>query len=194
MGNSMSLNSRLKITIITLTAFVSIFSAQTSDSLKIKDPLFEISFGNTILFIPDKLITTIQNQTSLVIPTSALLFFTELRPKKFLRFPFFFNLPTETKQFLVDGQLVYKKANPTFGAGLEMRIFKVSIDQKTKLDLEMGPLASCIVDRNNVFRLVPVIAGRLRLVRGENFVMYFGGSFSFGINAMGLLYGTGTMF
>lgn len=170
------------------------FMSQVKDSVHSKDPLFEISFGNTILFIPDNQLTTIQNQTSLVIPTSALLFFTELRPKKLLRFPFFFNLPTESKQFLVDGQLVYKKANPTFGGGMEIRLFKASIDDKTKLDMEIGPLASCIVDRNNVFRFVPVIAGRLRLIRGENFVMYFGGSYSFGINAMGILYGTGTMF
>lgn len=190
----MNQKARSYILLIILFSFTYILPAQKNDSLTTKDPLFEISFGNTILFIPDNQINTIQNQTSLVIPTSALLFFTELRPTKFLRFPFFFNLPTESKQFLIDGQLVYKKANPTFGAGIEMRMFKVNIDQKTKLDMELGPLASCIVDRNNVFRFVPVIAGRLRLIRGENFVMYFGGSYSFGINAMGLLYGTGTMF
>lgn len=188
-----SLNKKVFLCIGLVLHFGTIF-AQLKDSVKSKDPLFEISFGNTILFIPDKQLNTIQNQTSLVIPTSALLFFTELRPKKVLRFPFFFNLPTETKQFLVDGQLVYKKANPTFGGGIEFRVFKVSIDDKTKLDMEMGPLASCIVDKQNVFRFVPVLAGRLRLIRGENFVMYFGGSYSFGINAMGILYGTGTMF
>jgi hypothetical protein len=168
--------------------------AQAKDSTGKKDPLFELSFGNTLLFIPDSKVNSIQAQTSVVLPTSALLFFAEIRPTKIIRFPIFFNLPTESKQFIVDGQLVNEKANITFGGGTEFRIFKVNINEKTKLDFEIGPLASFIVDKHSVVRLAPILAARLRLMKGENFVMYVGGSFSFGIDAAGLLYGTGTMF
>jgi len=38
------------------------------------------------------------------------------------------------------------------------------------------------------------MAARLRIMRGENFVMYIGTSYSFGINTWGVLYGTGTVF
>jgi hypothetical protein len=168
--------------------------AQAKDSTKKKDPLFELSFGNTLLFIPDSKINSIHAQTSVVLPTSALLFFAEIRPTKIIRFPIFFNLPTESKQFIVDGQLVNEKANVTFGGGTEFRVFKVNVNEKTRLDLEIGPLASFIVDKHSVVRVAPIIAARLRLMKGENFVMYIGGSFSFGIDAAGLLYGTGTMF
>ena len=177
-----------------LVAFSNLDSkCQTTDSTA-KDPLFEISFGNSLLFIPDSKIASIHAQSSVVLPTSALLFFMELRPKKILRVPLFFNLPTESKQFIVDGQLVNEKANPTFGAGAEFRLFKIKFNEKTALDMEIGPLASFIISSNNIIRVAPVVAGRLRLMRGDNFVMYIGSSFSFGIDAMGLLYGTGTMF
>ncbi|MBK7668102.1 MAG: hypothetical protein IPJ32_12660 [Sphingobacteriaceae bacterium] len=73
-------------------------------------------------------------------------------------------------------------------------MFQIKIDERSKLDFEIGPLASFIFDKNNVVKVAPIVAGRLRIRRGENFVMYFGGSYSFGIDALGLLYGTGTIF
>jgi hypothetical protein len=166
--------------------------AESADTLKSK-PFFELSFGQSVLFISDSKIINIRNQSAVVVPTSAILFFAEFRPDKIMRIPVFFNLPTESKQFLVNGALVNEKSNPTFGTGLEFRLFKIGLDTKSSIELEFGPLASVIVPKGKM-RVLPLVAGRVRIRRGENFVMYVGGSYSFGINTFGLLYGTGTIF
>lgn len=155
---------------------------------------FELSFGNSVLFISADKQDTIYQRGGLVVPTSALLFLSEFRPSKKLRIPAFVNLPTESKQFLVDGQLVNEKANITFGSGFEYKIGQIKISDDARMEFEAGPLASCIVGRGWKFRLAPVIAGRMRIVKSQNFVMYFGSSYSFGINAIGILYGTGYLF
>ncbi len=178
-------------------------NAQTNDSLKQKHtksdtiehlPHFEISFGQSLLFISDGQLNSIRNQASVIVPTNAFLFFIEFRPEKTVKIPVFLNLPTESKQYLINGQLINKRASPTFGAGLEFNVFKKTIDTRSSLNFEIGPLASFIFNTKNDIRVVPIIAGRFRLKRGENFVMYAGCSYSFGINALGLLYGTGTIF
>jgi len=168
-------------------------NAQEADSTK-KNQLFEISFGQSLVFISDTKLTDVINKESVILPTSSILFLTEWRPQKRLRIPVFFNVPTESKQFIVNNQLVNERASPTFGAGLEIKLFQAKIDNKSKLDFEIGPLASFLLDRKGKVRFAPIVAGRVRLMRGENFVMYFGGSYSFGINALGILYGTGTIF
>ncbi|HET6992931.1 MAG TPA: hypothetical protein VFJ43_16485 [Bacteroidia bacterium] len=155
---------------------------------------FELSFGQSMLFIANSKSVNVRNNHAIVIPTSAMLFFAEFRPFKRFRIPVFFDLPTETKQFLVAGQLVNERASPTFGSGVECRIFKAKIDNKSFVDFEAGPLASFLMDVNSVIRFAPIAAARLRLIRNHNFVMYMGTSYSFGINSWGLLYGTGTVF
>lgn len=182
-----------KAIIFLLVSLVLQVNAQTKDTLK-KNSHFEISFGQSLLFISNSKQVDLRNESAIIVPTSSILFFIELRPQKLIRIPVFFNLPTETKQFLVNGQLINERASPTFGAGFEFRLFKIKIDERSKLDFEIGPLASFIFDKNNVVKTAPLVAGRLRIMRGENFVMYVGGSYSFGINALGLLYGTGTIF
>lgn len=167
--------------------------SQNADSTK-KKSYFELSFGQSLLFISSSKQLNLRNESAVVVPTNSILFFVELRPEKIIRLPVFFNLPTETKQFLVNGQLINERASPTFGAGFEFRLFKIKIDERSRLDFEIGPLASFIFDKNNVIKIAPVVAGRLRVMRGENFVMYLGGSYSLGIDALGVLYGTGTVF
>lgn len=186
--------------------------AQNSDSLKTKKKpfyirlgkhfedstrkgdKFEISFGQNLLFISNSKQINIRQQAAIVIPTSALLFLVELRPKKTLRIPIFLNIATESKQYIVDGQLVYERASPTFGTGIIFRLIEYNLDKKSKIDFEIGPLGSVLIDRNNNLRFAPVIASRFKICRGENFVMYFGVNYSIGINAFGILYGTGTNF
>jgi hypothetical protein len=72
--------------------------------------------------------------------------------------------------------------------------FQIKLDEKSKMEFEIGPLASFLFDTKNSIRVAPIIAGRIKILRGENFIMYIGTSYSFGINALGLLYGTGTSF
>lgn len=182
-----------KTILFILASFTLQLNAQTTDTLK-KNSHFELSFGQSLLFISSSKQVDLRNESAVVVPTNSILFFIELRPQKTIRIPVFFNLPTETKQFLVNGQLINERASPTFGGGTVFRLFKIKIDEHSKLDFEIGPLASFIFDKNNVIKVAPVVAGRLRIMRGENFVMYVGGSYSFGIDALGLLYGTGTIF
>jgi len=60
--------------------------------------------------------------------------------------------------------------------------------------MEVGPLLSFIFNRQDKVVIAPLFAGRFKISRGENFVMYCGLSYSFGIKALGILYGTGTVF
>jgi hypothetical protein len=169
-------------------------SAQNPDSTKKQKKHFELSFGQSLLFISNSKQTNIITNEAIVIPTSAILFLAEFRPDKRLRIPLFFNFATESKQFLINGQLVNEKASPTIGTGAIIKLFNIKIDDKSKIEFEVGPLVSCLFDTKNTIRFAPVAAGRIKLLRGENFIMYLGTSYSFGIDALGLLYGTGTSF
>jgi hypothetical protein len=167
--------------------------AQDTDSVK-RNKLFEISFGKSLLFISNSKVIDFRESNAAVVPTTSILFLAEFRPEKKLRFPIFFNLATETKQFLVNGELINEKAAPTIGAGIQYRPFAWDIDKKTRLEFELGPLASFLITPSGKLLLAPVMAGRLRLWKGESISMYVGTSYSFGIDCWGLLYGTGTIF
>ncbi len=169
------------------------FGKSLNDTLR-KHNKFELSFGQNLLFISNSHQVNIHQQEAIVVPTSAVLFFAEFRPQKTVRIPVFLNLATESKQFIVDGQIVNEKASPTFGSGITFKLMQLNIDVKSKLDFEIGPLCSFIFDNKNNIRVAPIVAARVKICRGENFVMYFGGNYSFGVNAFGLLYGTGTVF
>ena len=186
--------TQLKIILLFSFSCVSLMShASIRDSL-FKDQHFELSFGQSLLFISNSKQIDLRTQEALVVPTNAILFFEELRPYKTMRIPVFFNLATETKQFVIDGKTVSERAAPTIGTGLTFKIFELKIDSTSKIEFEAGPLTSVLFNKNNNLRIAPIIAGRFRIMRGSNFVMYAGISYSLGINALGLLYGTGTIF
>lgn len=167
------------------------------DSIKEKTnpkKYFELSLGQSILFISNSQLETIKKEESIVVPTSAALFFAELRPAKKIKFPVFLNLPTESKQFIVEGQLVNEKASPTFGTGATFRIFKFKIGERSAIEMEMGPLASFLLNKSSVIRFAPIAAGRIRFIKREDFIIYIGSSYSLGVNAFGILFGTGYVF
>ena len=172
--------------------FTSQAHAINIDSVK-KHFRFELSFGQTLLFISNSQLVNIRNTSNVVLPTSAILFFSEFRTDKKLRIPVFFNLPTEAKPFLVNGTLVYEKASPSIGTGVEFKLFEIKIDSRSKIEGEVGPLAAVILDGHKS-QIAPLIAGRIKIMRGENFIMYIGGSYTFGVNTLGMLYGTGSVF
>lgn len=169
----------------------SFFKADTDTT---KKNHFELSFGQNLLFISNTQQTTFLKNESVVLPTSAILFFSEFRPTKAMRIPVFLNIATESKQFLIDGVLVNEKAAPTFGTGLTFKAFGYQFEKETSVELELGPLVSCVVNKKNDLRIAPVLASRLKICRGSNFVMYLGANYSFGIDAFGIMYGTGTIF
>lgn len=196
----------LLILLLACAVLPSVFFAQQADSLSVKPEkekkqsdstdkkLFELSFGQSLLFISNSQLVDIRNTEAIVIPTSAMLFFTELRPMKRLHIPVFISIPTETKQFLVAGQLVNERASPTFGTGVQCKLFEFPVSKKACVEMEIGPLASFLFNQNKKLRFAPIGAARVKIIKERNFVMYIGSSYSIGINAWGLFYGTGFIF
>ena len=76
------------------------------DSTKKSTAYFELSFGQSLLFISENKLAETKTNTALVIPTSSFLFLLEFRPERRLKIPVFLNSPTENRQFLVDGKLL----------------------------------------------------------------------------------------
>ena len=167
--------------------------AQAQDSISQKRK-FELSFGSNYLFIPDSKLIDYREEEALIVPTSSILLFGELRPDHRMRVPFFFNLPIETKQFLVNNQLISERASPALGAGLQFRLFKIGIEEKSKVEFEIGPLVSLLFDKDSNPRVSPLLAGRFRLQQNDHLVMFIGTSFYLGINVFGLFFGTGVLF
>lgn len=130
---------------------------RTNNSTKKKSKFFKLSFGQSLLFIPNSL-NHIRKNSSIIVPTSAILFLAELRPNKNVRIPLFFNLPLETKQYLVNGELVNEKASVTFGTGVQFKVFQIKIDSNSRIEFEAGPLASFIFNKRNDIVLAPVLA------------------------------------
>jgi len=182
-----------------LCLFSSFCQAHLKDSTTVSDTLeykrFEFSFGQSMLFISNSKEIDLLMEDAIILPTSAVLFFAEFRPFKILRLPLFFNLPTESKQFLLDsGVVVNERVNPTFGGGIQFKIFKFKIDDQTTIEWEMGPLVSFLMTKDENLKFAPIGAGRLRIIKKRNFVMYIGTSYSLGIDSWGLIYGTGFLF
>ena len=129
-----------------------------------------------------------------MVPTNALLVFAEFLPHKKMRIPLFANIPKESKQFIVNNTLVSERASPTFGFGLQFQLFKIAIGKKSRVEFESGPLASFLWSQNNVMKFAPLLAGRFRFLKNQDFVIYLGSSYSIGVNAVGVLFGTGYIF
>lgn len=168
--------------------------AQTSTDTLQEKRLFELSFGQNLLFIPDSKIIDFKEDNAIVVPTSALVFLLQFRPDHNWRIPLFFNLPIETKQFLINGQLVSEKASSAFGTGIEYRFFEININKESKIEFEAGPFGSVLFDEDKKIRFAPVLAGRFRLQKGKHVVMYIGANYTLGIEAYGIFFGTGTIF
>lgn len=182
--------------LMTLTFFLFIgpLSAQDTTKVKVKKQLFELSFGQSKLFISNARDSAINAQDRIVVPTNAILFFAEFRPQKRLRIPVFFSLATGPKQFIVDGNLVSERASPTFGTGVQCKAFRINFGEKSALEFEAGPGATFLFDKGGKVLVAPIAAGRFRFLKREDFIMYIGSSYSFGIKAFGLFYGTGYIF
>ncbi len=181
------------ITLILLSATQQSF-AQDSKKDSTSSKLFEISFGQSLLFVSYDKSLNILNNAAIVIPTNSILLFSVFRPLKKLHIPLFINIPTESKQYLVNGVLTNERANPTLGTGIEYKLFHLNLNKETKMEFEMAALGSSILTKTHTFVFAPLGAARFRIVQNNNFVMYLGTSYSYGINAWGLIYGTGYIF
>lgn len=185
------------LTISILVFFCFVANAQKENISKkdtAKNKLLELSFGQSLLFISDSKVNDIHAEEAVVIPTSNILFFAEIRPLKKFRLPIYANIPTESKQFIVDSILVNEKANPDFGIGFQYLLGNIGIDYKTQVQFEGGVLANFIFPKKSQTRLSPVLAGRVRFIKQKDFVMYIGPTYAIGIQTWGLIFGTGYIF
>jgi hypothetical protein len=161
---------------------------------KKKSKNFEVSFGQSVLFISNSDQIDLLTNSAVVLPTTSILFFVELRTLRKVRIPLFYNLPTGAKQFIINNTIVHEEASSSFGTGIQFRLFKINIDAKSTLEMEIGPMASFGIDKKSNMWFAPILATRVRVMKNENFVMYIGGTYAVGLNSLGLLYGTGTIF
>lgn len=155
---------------------------------------FEISFGQSVLFISNSDQIDLLANSAVVLPTTSILFFVELLTLRKVRIPIYYNLPTGAKQFMINGKIVNEESSSSFGTGIQFRLFKIKFDTKTTLEMEIGPIAGFGLDKKSNMWFAPILATRVRVMKNENFVMYIGGTYALGINSLGLLYGTGTIF
>lgn len=155
---------------------------------------FELSFGQSTLFISNNQVAAIKNSFNIVIPTNSMVFFSEFRPFKRIKIPVVFNLPTESKQFIIDGKLVSEKASPTLASGAEFKLFDFNIPFDAQVEMDIGTLGSVIFRSNYQLAFAPLITNRIRIIKDKSFIMYLGGSYSVGVNTWGMFYGTGYIF
>src|SRR5687767_8853937 len=132
--------------LLAISAKASGFSPQRDtivrDTIVKEKKRFELSLGQSLLFISNSRLADIRKNEAVVVPTSAVLLFIEFRPVSRLRIPIFANIPTESKQFIVNNQLVNERASPTLGTGLQFRCFSIPIGKRSAVQFEAGPLAS----------------------------------------------------
>ena len=117
--------------------------SQTNDSIPVKKKHFELSFGQSLLFISSSKQATIVNNQAIVLPTSAVLLSVEFRPEKRMRIPVFINLAKESKQFIVNGQLLPMMNRLGFGfEGLKFEFNlseNLSVVEQSKIDASFMP-------------------------------------------------------
>jgi len=187
--------SRLLFLLLFIQLFiVSDAVSQDSTQAKVRKGHFEFSFGQSLLFISNSDQTDLLTKSAIVIPTSSILLFAEFRTLNKVKIPVFCNIPVGAKQFIVDNQIKSEQASVSFGAGVQFRIFNFEIVSKSNMEMELGPMFSLGKDQNGNMWAAPFLAARLRIRKGENFVMYLGTTYAFGVNTAGLIYGTGTIF
>lgn len=187
-------STKLFIIIIWLLAFNIHVIGQEADKKKERKGHFELSFGQSLLFISNSQQVNLLTKSAIVVPTSSVLLFAEFRTLNKIKIPVFCNIPTSAKQFIINNQVINEQASASYGTGVQFKIFEKEVLTKSILEMEMGPMISLGQDQNGETWLAPFLAGRVRIRKGENFVMYIGASYTFGLNTIGLLYGTGTIF
>lgn len=191
----LNIHTRIKKEVFTsfffFFAFIISLWSQEKDSTASN---FELSFGQSTLFISNDQVAAIKNDFNLVIPTNSMVFFSEFRPFKRIKIPIVFNLPTESKQFIIDGKIVSEKASPTLATGAEFKLFDFKIPFDAQVEMDLGTLGSVIFRSNYQLAFAPLITNRIRIIKDRNFIMYLGGSYSVGVNTWGMFYGTGYIF
>ena len=181
-----------KIVLSVFFLFLCLFArAQAVDSIAHN---FELSFGQSTLFISNAYAQKLKTLYNIVVPTNSMLFFVDFRPLMRLKVPVFFNLPTESKQYIINGTLISEKAASTLGSGIEYRILDFNIPYNSVVEINVAPMASFILRSNYQIAFAPLVSSRIRIVKDKNFIMYLGTSYSLGVNTWGLFYGTGYIF
>lgn len=180
----------LFIQLIVLTAALAQDTTQTNK----RKGHFELSFGQSLLFISSSDQVDLLTKSAIVVPTSSILLFAEFRTLNKIKIPVFCNIPVSAKQFIINNQIINEQASASYGTGIQFRLFNFEVLSKSIMEMEFGPMFSVGNDQKGNLWAAPFLAGRIRIRKGENFVMYVGATYAFGVSTTGLIYGTGTIF
>jgi len=180
--------------IVSLCFFLLLFSLNIKGQKDSIPSNFELSFGQSTLFISHGDATQLKKDLNLIVPTNSMLFFAEFRPFNKIKIPIFLNLPTESKQFIENGVLISQRASSTLGAGLEFKLIDFKIPYNSKIEIDIASLGSLLFRENKQLVFAPLITSRIKIIKDSSFIMYLGSSYSLGVNTWGLFYGTGYIF
>ena len=106
----------------------------------------------------------------------------------------FFNLPTESQKFVVDGNLEAEQASPGLGGGVLYNILNTPLNNNSiiKLDFTFSPLV--MGDSWKNLAASAVYGLRFYIGKSDGFFMYTGLSRTLGVNGNMLWYGVGQSF
>lgn len=128
----------------------------------------------------------------LVLPTTSALFIGERLWGERWSTIVGFNLPLETQEFIVDGQLVEEVAAKVMSVGQAVRFFSFAFTERSTLSIQFSVLASVIF--GEPVEVTPTTGMRVHLATDQGFSMYIGGLASYGLKGSVLLYGVSQRF
>jgi len=163
-------------------------------SLNLEELSFEVSFGQSMMFMNDTDRQDILDREKVAIPTSSALLLVDFIYSYKFSFPIFFNLPLTSQKFIVDGEETVESASPVFGFGLNYSLLQIDLKTNLTAILSSAILAGMAINKNKSYKVFPMIALELSLLKQDGFLMYLGVERTIGLDVIALFYGVGQRF
>jgi hypothetical protein len=170
--------------------------ALAEEDESIAAPKIEISFGSSLLFIEQPLISQgfcLDNQRTVPIPSVLLLGEYFLRER--LTLGVMLNIPTSPRRLLVDDELIEEHAAVTAALGLTHRPVQHLIwEDQAILVFQYGVLGGRSIRSSRGDQYFPLVFVRPSIGTPGGFSMYLGTAYAFRNDTLALLYGVGQQF
>jgi len=72
---------------------------------------------------------------------------------------------------------------------LSTGLLKIKTNEETYFEIDAGAVVTATINIKDKLAVARVLVGRLRMIRNNSFTMYFGLSYTFGLNTTGMFYG-----
>lgn len=163
-------------------------------SLNLEELSFEVSFGQSMMFMNDTDRQDILDREKVAIPTSSALLLVDFIYDYKFSFPFFLNLPLTSQKFLVDGKETVEKASTVFGVGVNYSLLQIDLKDNLTAIFSSAVLAGITINQNKSYKILPMLALELSLLKQDGFLMYLGAERTIGLDVIALFYGVGQRF